>query len=84
MIVQSIVIPKNKYTFTQAEKLVEKMGYNPKYKNKNVKEYSAGQTKNYYRFRQLPPTQFIKDSFRTKKINDIFLIVGDLKNKNKK
>mgnify|MGYP003651955892 CR=1 FL=1 len=79
MIVQSIVIPKKNYTYSEAEKKVIKLGYSPTYRGKNVKEYNAGQTTNYYRFRQQPPTRFKENSFRTKKINDIFLVVGELK-----
>jgi len=83
MIVQSVIIPKKGYTYAEAEKKVIKLGHSPTYRGKNVKEYNAGQTTNFYRFRQMPPTRFKKDSFRTKKINDIFLVVGELKNNKK-
>tara|TARA_R110001592_G_scaffold91079_2_gene267031 strand:+ start:269 stop:514 length:246 start_codon:yes stop_codon:yes gene_type:complete len=81
MEIQSVIIPKKNYTYEEAEKKVEKLGYRPTYRGKNVKEYNAGQTTNFYRFRQKPPSRFDKDSFRTKRINDIYLVVGKLKEK---
>lgn len=79
LIIQSIVIPK-KYKLEHAEDIVKSLGYKELYLKKKVTEYKAGQTNNYWRFRQLPPTQFKKDSFRTKKVkDDIYLILGEKK-----
>lgn len=78
--VQSVVLPKNKYSLEEAKKEILKLGYNNIYRGKEVNEYIAGQTINYWRFRQKPPSQFIKDSFRIKKINNGgFLVLGKLK-----
>ena len=65
----------------EAEKIVQKLGYNPLYRNKRVTEYKAGISRaNYYGFRQLAPTQFDKETFRTKRINNkVYLVVGKLK-----
>lgn len=82
MIVQCVIIPKKNYTFEEAEKKVEELGYNKKYRNKSLKDYKSSETISFYLFKQHPNSQFKKDSFRSKKINDVFLIVGDLKNKN--
>ena len=79
LVVQSVVVPK-KYSIADAEKKVIKLGYNHLYRGKKIDEYKAGMSRaNYYGFRQRPPSQFDKNSFRTKKINDIFLVVGKLK-----
>lgn len=76
MEVQSVVLPKSSYSLDKAIKKVESMGYKSKYRGKIANQYKAGQTSNYWRFRQLSPLKFKKDSFRTKKINDIFLVVA--------
>lgn len=79
LIIQSVVINK-KIPLNQAEKIVTSLNKKPIYLNKKVTEYKAGQTINYYRFRQIASSKFEKDSFRTKKINDnTFLILGELK-----
>jgi hypothetical protein len=77
--VQSVVIPKKSYTLEDAEKKVLKLGYKDKYTGKRVNQYKAGQTINFWRFRQINPNKFDKDTFRVKKINDINLIIGILK-----
>ena len=80
MTVQSIVLRKSAYNLEQANEQVRKMGHNVKYLNKNVTEYKAGQTINYWRYRQISPLRFDKKSFTTKKINDnLYLIIGELK-----
>jgi len=77
--IQSVVIPK-KYKLEQAENIVKSLGFKELYLKKKVNEYKAGQTTNYWRFRQFPPSQFKKDSFRTKKVkDDIYLIMGEKK-----
>lgn len=80
--IQSVVVPKEKYNLDKAEELVNKLGHNTLYRNKRVTGYLAGQTKNFWRFRQLPPSRFDEDTFRMKKLdNGVFLVVGKLKNK---
>lgn len=77
--IQSVVINK-KIPLEKAEQIVTTLNKKPLYLNKKVTEYKAGQTINYWRFRQLPSSKFKKDSFRTKKINDnTFFILGELK-----
>lgn len=80
LVVQSVVVPKT-YSLEEAEKIVQKLGYNPLYRNKRVTEYKAGISRtNYFGFRQLAVTKFDKDSFRTKRINNkVYLVVGKLK-----
>lgn len=78
--IQSVVIPK-KYKLEQAENIVKSLGFKELYLKRKVTEYKAGQTTNYWRFRQSPPSQFEKDSFRTKKVkDDIYLILGKKNN----
>ena len=81
MEVQSVVLPKSKYTLDKAINKVESMGYKSQYRGKVANQYKAGQTSNYWRFRQISPLKFEKDSFRTKKINDVFLVVAKKKSK---
>jgi len=79
LIIQSVVINK-KIPLEKAEQIVLSLNKKPKYLNKSVTEYKAGQTINYFRFRQMPASKFKKDSFRTKKINEnTFFILGELK-----
>jgi len=77
--IQSVVINK-KIPLEKAEQIVVSLNKQPLYLNKKVTEYKAGQTINYWRFRQKAPSKFKEDSFRTKKINDnTFFILGELK-----
>jgi len=77
--IQSIVINK-KIRLEKAEQIVTTLNKKPLYLNKKVTEYKAGQTINYWRFRQKAPSKFKKDSFRTKKINEnTFFVLGELK-----
>ncbi len=77
--IQSVVINK-KIPLEKAEQIVLTLNKKPLYLNKKVTEYKAGQTINYWRFRQMPTSKFNEDSFRTKKINDnTFFILGELK-----
>ena len=50
--VQSVVLPKDKFTLSEAKKKVMDLGYKVKYLGKDVNEYKAGQTINFWRFRQ--------------------------------
>ena len=61
MIVQSVILPKKKFTEKQATTWVVSNKYTDK--GKRIKNYK---TTNFYRFRQLPPSHFIKNTFRTK------------------
>lgn len=77
--IQSVVINK-KIPLEKAEQIVVSLNKQPLYLNKKVTEYKAGQTINYWRFRQKAPSKFKKDSFRTKKINEnTFFVLGELK-----
>lgn len=77
MIVQSVRLPKNKYSLEEAEKKVEELGFNKLYRNKRVNEYKEGQSENQWRFRQLAPSRFNKDSFRIRKLKGgIHLVIG--------
>jgi len=77
--IQSVVINK-KIPLEKAEQIVTTLNKKPLYLNKKVTEYKAGQTINYWRFRQLPSSKFKEDSYRTKKINEnTFFILGELK-----
>jgi len=79
LIIQSVVINK-KIPLIQAEKIVTSLNKKPTYLNKKVTEYKAGQTINYYRFRQIPSSKFKENSFRSKKINQYtYFILGELK-----
>ena len=55
------------------------LGYKVKYLGKDVNEYKAGQTINFWRFRQISPLKFDKDTFRMKKLDKGFLVLGKLK-----
>jgi hypothetical protein len=81
MEVQSVRLEKSKYpTLASAEKKVKSLGFNPKYRGKNMTQYKAGQSVNFWRARQKAPTRFIKGSFRTKKVSEgCSLILGKLK-----
>ena len=77
MEVQTVLIPKKKFTLKEAEKKILDMGYKKKYYGKGVDE-----TENFYRFRQETPLNFEKDSYFTKTISDdIMLVFGKIKNK---
>ena len=77
--VQSIVLNKQDYNLEQAKTKIKNMGYNILYKKKEITEYKAGTTLDFYKFRQINENKFIQDSLKVKKLNNIFLIVGHLK-----
>ena len=77
--VQSVVLPKDKFTLSEAKKKVMDLGHKVKYLGKDVNEYKAGQTINFWRFRQISPLKFDKDTFRMKKLDKGFLVIGKLK-----
>ena len=75
MDIQTVLIPKNKFTLKEAEKRIVDLGYKKSYYGKGVDE-----TENFYRFRQETPLNFDKDSYYTKKIkDDIMLVFGKIK-----
>jgi len=77
--IQSVVINK-KIPLEKAEQIVTTLNKKPLYLNKRVTEYKAGQTINYWRFRQMASSKFKPDTFRTKKINEnTFFVLGELK-----
>jgi len=74
--VQSVIIPKSKFTEKESNDWIIKNNYSDK--GKKIKNYKST---NFYRFRQIPPSHFEKKSFRTKKLkNGIDLIMGKLNN----
>ena len=79
MEVQSVRLPKNKYNLRQAETKVKSMGYKIKYNGKSVKQYDAGESLNWWRFRQKSPNQFQNKSIKIKKIKDAQLVLGKRK-----
>tara|TARA_R110002020_G_scaffold474331_4_gene705359 strand:+ start:567 stop:803 length:237 start_codon:yes stop_codon:yes gene_type:complete len=70
--IQSVIIPKAKFTEKSANEWIKKNKFTDK--GKRIKNYK---TTNHYRFRQAPPSHFDKNSFRTKKLdNGIKMIIG--------
>ena len=73
MIIQSIILPKSKFTEREANKWI--LDHNYTNKGKRIKNYK---TTNFYRFRQKPPSHF--KSMRTiVKSKGVQFIVGNLK-----
>jgi hypothetical protein len=71
---QSVLLPKSKFSEKEATAYILKKKYSDK--GKRIKNYK---TTKFYRFRQLPPSHFKKDSFRTKVLNNgVELIIGKL------
>ncbi len=78
--VQSVILSKDKFNLKEAEDKILKMGFNALYRNRKVDQYKAGETINFWRFRQISPLKFDKDSFKIKTLNkNIKLVVGKLK-----
>lgn len=72
MVIQSVIIPKDKFTEKQANAWILKNNYSDK--GKRIKNYK---TTEFYRFRQKPPSHFIKTSFKTTKLkNGVRLVIG--------
>ena len=70
--VQSVLLEVNKFKgIVDAQKWIEK---------NNFKNTKIDITEKYYRFRQLPPAKFNKNSLRTKKLSSrVSIILGTLK-----
>ncbi len=65
--VHSVVFNKNKFNVNQARNWIMKHGFK--------EDYGIHETKNTYRFRQIPPEEF--DAFRVKKLKGgIFFVLG--------
>ena len=74
MVIQSIIIPKSKYTEAKANAWIKKNNYSDK--GKRIKNYK---TTEFYRFRQKPPSHFKKGSIKTKKLKSgIGIVYGTL------
>ena len=73
---QSVIIPKDKFTEEQALKWIRKNKF--KDYGTKIKNYK---TTNFYRFRQYPPSWFVKGTFRTKQFtkSGINFIIGEMK-----
>jgi len=77
--IQSVRIRKTK-TLEEAEKMVKQMGYKTLYRGKRTNQLVKGESKDWWRFRQVAPTKYDPKSFRTKVINkNVELIIGKLK-----
>jgi len=75
MIIQSVIIPKNKFTEKQANAWILKNNYSDK--GKRIKNYK---TTEFYRFRKKPPSHFIKTSYKTINLkNGMRLVMGKIK-----
>ncbi len=76
MSVQAIRLKKRNFTLVEARNKVNSMGYSSTYMGKSP----FTQTENEWRFRQVAPSKFDSDSFRTKRLKGgINLILGKLK-----
>jgi hypothetical protein len=75
LIIQSVLIPKNKFTLIKARKWIANNHFKLSFYGKQVDE-----TENYYRYRQMAPSRFIKDKYITKDFKDgVKLVMGKLK-----
>ena len=75
--IQSVIIPKSKFSEKQATAFIIKNGFTTA--GKRIKNYK---TTNFYRFRQRPPSHFDKSTFKTKKYsNGVEIIIGKLMKK---
>ena len=73
--IQSVLIPKDKYSLVQAAKWIANHHFKVSFYGKQVDE-----TENYYRYRQMAPSRFVKNSFITIDFKDgVKLIKGELK-----
>ena len=68
--VQSVILPKSKYTEKQANNWINKNGFSDY--GKRIKNYK---TTNFYRFRQLPPSYF-KDYRIRNLAGGVKLVIG--------
>lgn len=72
---QTVLIPKDKYTLEEAETWIKQNNYKVSFYGKKVDI-----TENFYRFRQASPRKFIKNSYRTKKLeNGVQIVFGKTK-----
>ena len=58
--IQSVLIPKDKYTLVQSAKWIANNNFKVSFYGKQVDE-----TENYYRYRQMAPSRFVKDKYIT-------------------
>lgn len=72
-ILQSVIVPKDNFTFKQAEKWIKENKYKTSFYGKK-----PDITENFYRFRQQATKNFKKGSYRTKTLpNGVQLILGE-------
>jgi len=75
MEVQSVVIPKKKFTLKQSDKWIKDNGYKLTFYKKPV-DITVG----FYRYRQKAPSRFNPKKYKTKVLkNGILLILGIMK-----
>ena len=76
MEIQSVLLNKKYFkNRKEAQRFIRKIKFRP-----TINPDPNPESKNLYRFRQIQPEKFVKNSFRTKKINDVIsLVVGKLK-----
>ena len=72
--IQSVILPKSKFSESAANAWILKKGFSNK--GKRIYNYK---TTNFFRFRQRPPSHFVKGSFRTKNFkNGVKVIFGTI------
>lgn len=77
LVIQSVLIPKDKYTLIQSRKWIADNHFKLSFYGKQVDI-----TDKYYRYRQLAPSRFVKDKYITIDFKDgVKLIKGELKKK---
>lgn len=75
LVIQSVLIPKDKYTLAEARKWIADNHFKLSFYKKQVDI-----TDKYYRYRQLAPSRFVKDKYITIDFKDgVKLIKGELK-----
>jgi hypothetical protein len=75
LVIQSVLIPKDKYTLIQSRKWIADNHFKLSFYGKQVDI-----TDKYYRYRQMAPSRFVKDKYITIDFKDgVKLIKGELK-----
>lgn len=72
---QSVLMDRDNFTLTSAKNWIKKHDFKVTFYKKQPEK-----TENYFRFRQMAPTRFKKDSYVTKEITEgVKLVLGELK-----
>jgi hypothetical protein len=76
LVIQSVLIPKDKYTLEQSKKWIADNHFKLTFYSKKEPDI----TDKYYRYRQMAPSRFVKDKYITIDFkDDVKLIKGQLK-----